>query len=120
MKSDRMLYTIYTDLECFIKKADGRENNPEKSSTTKIGEHISCWYSMSKIYQFEHIANKHTLYRWKDCVKKFWNSLQELAKDITGFEKKKMLSLTKKELCYTKIQNNVIFVEKESKKMLKI
>ena len=42
MKSDRMLYTIYTDLECFIKKADGRENNPEKSSTTKIGEHISC------------------------------------------------------------------------------
>ena len=42
MKSDRMLYTIYTDLECFIEETEGRENNPEKSSTTKIGERISC------------------------------------------------------------------------------
>ena len=31
---------IYVDLESLIKKTDGCANNPEKSSTRKIGEHI--------------------------------------------------------------------------------
>ena len=42
MKSDKMPYSIYADFESLIKKIDGRANNPEKSSTTKIGEHIPC------------------------------------------------------------------------------
>ena len=42
MKSDEMLYIIYADLESLIKKLDGCANNPEKSSTTKIGEHVPC------------------------------------------------------------------------------
>ena len=33
---------IYADAEYLIKKIDGCANNPEKSSTTKIGEHIPC------------------------------------------------------------------------------
>ena len=33
---------IYADLESLIKKTDGFANNPEKSSTTKTGEHIPC------------------------------------------------------------------------------
>ena len=41
---------------------------------------------MSTIYQFEHIATSHTLYRGKDCMRKFWDPLKELAKNITGFE----------------------------------
>ena len=40
MKSDKMSYIIYADLESLIKKIDGCANNPEKSSTTKIGEHV--------------------------------------------------------------------------------
>ena len=35
-----MPYIIYFDLESLIEKRDGCVNNPEKSSTTKIGEHI--------------------------------------------------------------------------------
>ena len=35
-----MTYTIYSDLEALIKKIGGCVNNPEKSSTTKIGGHI--------------------------------------------------------------------------------
>ena len=35
MKSDKMLYIIYADIESFIKKIDGCANNPEKFSTTK-------------------------------------------------------------------------------------
>ena len=49
MKSDKMLYIIYADIESLIKKIDGCANNPEKSSTTKIVEHITCRYSMPTI-----------------------------------------------------------------------
>ena len=40
MKSDKMPYIIYADIESLVKKLDGCANNPENSSTTKIGEHI--------------------------------------------------------------------------------
>ena len=43
-----MWYIIYADIESLIKRIDGCANNPEKSSTTKIGECILCGYSMSK------------------------------------------------------------------------
>ena len=44
IKSDKMSYIIYADLESLIKKIDGCANNPESSSTTKIGEHIPRGY----------------------------------------------------------------------------
>ena len=89
MKSDKMPYIFYADIESLIKKIEGCANNPEKSSTTKVGEHIPCGYSMSTIWAFDHIEKKHTLYRGKDCVKKFCESLRENAKNIIDFEKKK-------------------------------
>ena len=68
MTSDKMLYIIYADIESLIKKKiGGCENNPEKSSTTKIGDHIHCGYSMSTICGFDHKEEKHTFYRGKDC-----------------------------------------------------
>ena len=66
--------------------------------TTKIGEHISWGYSMSAIWSFDNIENKHTLYRGEDCMKKFCESLREPAKIIIDFETKKMLPLTKEEI----------------------
>ena len=81
MKSDKMSYIIYAELKSLLKKIDGFSNNPENSSTTKIGEHIPCGYSMSTILGFDHIENKHTLYHGKDCVKKFCDSLREHGKN---------------------------------------
>ena len=52
---------------------------------------------MSAISAFDHIGNKHILYRGKDCMKKFCESLRKHAKIITNFENK-MLPLTKEEL----------------------
>ena len=46
MKSDKMPYIIYADIEPLIKKTDGCANNLENSSATKIGE---LWYIMEKI-----------------------------------------------------------------------
>ena len=42
IKSDKLLYIIYADLESLIKNIDECANNSEKSSTTKIVEHIPC------------------------------------------------------------------------------
>ena len=53
---------------------------------------------MSTIWGFDLIENKHSLYRGKDCIKKYCASLEEHAKNITDFEKKKILPLTKEEL----------------------
>ena len=47
MKSDKTLFAIYADFESYIKEIDGCVNNPEKSSTTKKGEHVLCRCSMS-------------------------------------------------------------------------
>ena len=44
-----MLFIIYADIESLIRKIDGCANNPENSSTSKIGEHIPCGYSISTI-----------------------------------------------------------------------
>ena len=76
-----------------IKKIDGRENKPENSSTTKGSELITCGYSVLTNSGFHHIVNKHTFYRGKDCMKHFCASLREHAKNIIGFEKKKMIPL---------------------------
>ena len=57
-----MQYIIYADLESLIKKTDGCGYNPEKTSTTKIDEHISCGYLMSTIWVFDNVQNKHALY----------------------------------------------------------
>ena len=53
---------------------------------------------MSKIWAFDYIENKHNLYRGKDCMEKFCESVREHAKNIILFEKKIILLLLKKEL----------------------
>ena len=50
MKLDKTPKIFYADIEYLIKKVVGCANNPEYSTTTKIGEHIPCRYSMSMDY----------------------------------------------------------------------
>ena len=49
MKSDKMPQIIYTDMESLIKKIIVYGNNPEKSSTTKIGEHVPDGYQFNNL-----------------------------------------------------------------------
>ena len=92
IKSNKMPYIIYADIGFLIfKKIDRCANNPENSLTTKLGEHIRCGYSMSTILAFDHLENKHNLFRGKDCMKKFCTSLRKQAKDIIDFEKKSVI-----------------------------
>ena len=65
-KSDKAPFVIYAGPECLIEKIDGCKNNPEKSSTTKVGEHIPSGFSVSTISSFKCIENKHDVCRGKD------------------------------------------------------
>ena len=55
-------------------KEDGCKNNPEKSSTAKVGEHILCGYLMSTIWTFDGLGNKHDVNRGEECMKKICES----------------------------------------------
>ena len=72
-KSDNLITPsiIYADLKSMSKKVNGFKNNPEKSSTTKIGEQIPSGYSMSAIWIFDDIENKHDAYRGEYYMKTF-------------------------------------------------
>ena len=70
-KSDKAPFIIYVDLEYIIEKIDRCKNNPENSSTTKVSEHISSGFSMSTLFSFRSIGNKHDVCRIKDCMKRF-------------------------------------------------
>ena len=98
LKLDKPPCINYADLESLIKKKDQRANNPEKSSATKIGQHIPCRYSMPTIWAFDSIKDKLILYHGEDCMEKFWISLREHAANVIKFQKKKMLLITEEEL----------------------
>ena len=60
----------YVDLESLIKEIYNCKNNPEKSSTTKIGKHILCAYSSIFIIchqcqPYGHLIIKNSLYSIK-------------------------------------------------------
>ena len=96
-KSDKALFIIYADLECIIQKINGCNNNPENSSTAKVSKHIPSSFSMSTISSFRSIENKNDVYRGKDCMKKFCESLREDAKRVINFKEKNMKLSTKEE-----------------------
>ena len=83
-KSDKPPFIIYADLECIIERIDRCE---------KGGEHILSGVSMSTISSFKSIGKNHRLYRGKDYLKKFCESLRELAMKIINFKKTKKMSL---------------------------
>ena len=95
-KSDEAPFIIYEDFVCFIEQIDGCKSNPENSSTTKVGKHISSGFSMSTILLFKSIENKRAVYRGKHCMKKICESFSEHAMKKINFKKKKMKVLTKK------------------------
>ena len=93
-KSNKIRSIIYADLESLIKKVEGDKNNPEKSSTTKVGEHIPCRYSMFTIQAFVYIENNHGVQRRKDCMKVLW--ILKRAHNQVNFEEKENDTIDKR------------------------
>ena len=96
-KSDKAPFIIYADLTYLIENIDGFKNNPEKLSTTKIGEHFPLGFSVSRMSSFKRKQNKHDVYRGKNYMKKFCKYLGRHAIKINNLKIKKMKLLTKKQ-----------------------
>ena len=71
---------------------------------------------MSTIFSFRCIENKHYVYKGKDCMKKFCESLREHAIKIINLKKKKIKLLLEKS-CWNhmRMQKSVLFVKQNLK-----
>ena len=108
-----MPFIIYADLECLLEKMSTCQNNPNKSSTTKINKHTPSGYSLFAHCSFDESKNKLNYYRGDDCMKKFCKDLREDSTKIINCEKKKMISLTTKEEIYHNRQKICYICKKE-------
>ena len=112
-KSIKIPFIIYAYLECLLEKMSTCDNNPEESSTFEINKHTPSGYSLFTHCSFDKTKNKLDYYRGKDCVKKFCKDLREHATKIINYEKKKMISLTKKDEIYHNKQKICYICKKE-------
>ena len=78
-KSDKTPFIFYADLEYIIQKNDGCKNVTENSSATSVSQNISPGFSISTIFSFRGIENKHNVYRDEDCMKMFSRFLRKPA-----------------------------------------
>ena len=96
-KSIKLPFAVYADLECLLEKMSTCYNNPEESSTTKINKHTPSGYAIFTHCSFDKSKRKLNYYRGEDCMTKFCKDLREHATKIINYEKKDMITLTKKE-----------------------
>ena len=112
-KSMKLPFVIYADLECLLEKMSTCQNNPNKSSTTKINKHTPSGYSLFTHCSFDESKNKLNYYRGDDCMKKFCKDLREHTTKIINYENKKMIPLTTKEEIYHNKQKICYICKKE-------
>ena len=75
-KSMKLTFVIYADLECLLEKMSTCQNNPNKSSTTKINKHTpsgssiftSCSFDESKKKKLVIINKKYVIYAKKNLI----------------------------------------------------
>ena len=88
-KSMKAPFIIYADLECLLEKMSTCQNNPKKSSTTKINMHTPSGYSLFTNCLFDSTKNKLDCYKDKDCTERFFKDLKEHTTKIINYEKKR-------------------------------
>ena len=96
-KSLKAPFTIYANLECLLIKEQSCQNNPKESYTQRKAKHKLSGYALSLICSFDKTKKKHSVYRGRDCIKKFCKDLKELGTKITNYEEKQMILLTDNE-----------------------
>ena len=96
VKSNKVPSLIYTYLESLNKKSNSCKNNPEKSCTTKLGEHIPSgrflWYGHLMLWKTRMM---HDVYRNEDCMYRSCKYFKEHAMKLINLEKKKLIPFTK-------------------------
>ena len=112
-KSLKLPFLVYADLECLLEKMSTCQNNPNKSSTTKINKHTQSGYSIFSSCSFDESKNKINYYRGDDCMEKFCKDLRKHATKVINYEKKKMTPLTTEEKIHSNKQKRCYICKKE-------
>ena len=88
--SDKAPFIIYVELEYLIEKIDVKiilkSHLQQNEHIPLVGDHIPSGFSMSTISSFKTIENEHGVYRGKDCMKMFCESLRDHAMKIINFK----------------------------------
>ena len=84
---------IYVDLECLLVHYDTCSNNPIKSHTINIAQHIPSGYSINTLRNHDK-SSMVTYYRGNDCIQKLCNDLWDISEDLFKTEKAQMIPLT--------------------------
>ena len=88
--------SMKADLESLFEKMSTCNNNPEKSSTTKLNKLTPSDYSLLTHCSFDATKNKLDYYRGKNCMKNFCLDLREHATKIINYGKKEIILLARK------------------------
>ena len=89
----KVLFTIYADLKCLLKKVQSCQNKPENSYTEEKVKHKPSGYAWCSICLFNERKNRRYFYRGKDCIENFCKYLKELGTEIINLEEKQMMPL---------------------------
>ena len=95
-KALRMNDIIYIDLECLLVNYDTCSNNPNKSHTINIAQHIPSGYSITALRNHNK-STKVTYYRGEDCIQKLCTDLRNIATELFDTEKAQLTPLTTKQ-----------------------
>ena len=84
--------------------------------------HKTCGQSLDLVSLFDSKQNKHSFYRWRDCIEKLCKDLKQLETKMINYEEKEMIPLTdnentfyeeleechicQKDFCYNKDEKN--------------
>ena len=80
-KASRLNEIIYVDLECLLVNYDTCSNNPMKSHTTNIAQHIPSGYSVNSL-RYHDKSSVVTYYRGEHCIQKLCKDLKEILKKL--------------------------------------
>ena len=69
-------FVIYADFECLLENISSCNNDPEKSSTTKINKHTPSGYLLFTHYSFDNTKNMLSYYKGEDCMEKLCKTLK--------------------------------------------
>ena len=90
-------FIIYADLDSLLEKTNTcHNNNPKKSSTTKINKYTASGYSLFTHCSFDITKNKLDNYRGRSSSKNFCLDLKEHATKIINNEKKRNNTINKR------------------------
>ena len=87
--SMKVPFIIYADLESLLDKIIIYHNDPKKSSTTKINEHMPSGYSFLTRSLFGTTKNRFDYQRGENCMKNLCLDLRQHATEIINYEKKR-------------------------------